>query len=81
MTPAVLFIIKGFDIYSISITQEILFEKEQQFFLDRTNSANVDFQKDFAIVQGMPVKSLPKGENEVRLLIDNSSIEVFINKG
>ncbi len=55
--------------------------EEDQFFLDRTNSGKVKFQKDFANNQGMPVENLPIGEYEVRILIDRSSIEVFINKG
>ncbi len=58
-----------------------MFGAEQQFFLDRTNSGKVDFQEDFAGVQIMPVAQLPEGEYEVRLLIDNSSIEIFINEG
>ena len=58
-----------------------MFGEEQQFVLDRTNSGKVDFQEDFASVQMMPVNKLPEGEYEVRLLIDQSSVEVFINKG
>jgi fructan beta-fructosidase len=54
---------------------------EKQFFLDRTNSGKVDFQDDFGSVQMMPVPNLPSEGYEVRLLVDNSSIEVFINKG
>ncbi len=67
-----------------SLNEEVLltmFGEEKQFFLDRTNSGNVEFQDDFASVQIMPVEDLPEGEYEVRVLIDNSSIEVFINKG
>ncbi len=58
-----------------------MFGEEQQFVLDRTNSGKVDFQEDFASVQMMPVNKLPEGKYEVRLLIDHSSVEVFINKG
>ena len=58
-----------------------MFGDERQFYLDRTNSGKVDFQEDFGGVQIMPVERLPKGEFEVRILIDYSSIEVFINEG
>ncbi|NNE76052.1 MAG: glycoside hydrolase family 32 protein, partial [Pricia sp.] len=54
---------------------------ENTFVLDRTNAGQSNFQKDFAGVQQMPVHSLPDGTYEVRILIDLSSIEVFINKG
>lgn len=53
----------------------------EQFFIDRTNSGKTNFQKDFASIQQMPAPHLPEGDYEVRLLIDHSSIEVFINKG
>jgi fructan beta-fructosidase len=49
--------------------------------LDRTHSGKVDFQEDFGGVQIMPVAQLPEGKYEVRILIDHSSIEVFINEG
>jgi fructan beta-fructosidase len=58
-----------------------MFGEEKRFILDRTNSGKVDFQEDFASVQMMPVSDLPKGEYEVRVFIDHSSIEVFINEG
>ena len=57
-----------------------MFPEEKEFFLDRTNSGKVDFQEDFASVQQMPVFDLPE-EYEVRILMDHSSIETFINKG
>ena len=51
------------------------------FSIDRANSGKVDFQEDFGRRQQMPVPDLPDGEFEVRILIDHSSIEVFINEG
>ncbi len=51
------------------------------FLLDRTQSGQTDFQKDFASVAKMPVDNLPEGEYEVRILMDRSSVEVFINQG
>ncbi|MFW2376434.1 MAG: GH32 C-terminal domain-containing protein, partial [Cellulophaga baltica] len=45
-------------------------------------SGKTDFQEDFAKEnQLMPIKNLPEGAVEVRILMDWSSIEVFINKG
>jgi len=58
-----------------------LLGEEKEFFLDRTNSGKVDFQEDFASIQQMPVPNLPDGEYEFRILLDHSSIEIFINKG
>ena len=51
------------------------------FSIDRTNSGKIDFQEDFGRIQQMPVPDFPDGEFEVRILIDHSSIEVFINEG
>ena len=52
------------------------------FYLDRTNSGKTDFQKDFAgSIQQMPIPDLPEQENEFRILMDLSSIEIFINEG
>ncbi|MBT8183557.1 MAG: glycoside hydrolase family 32 protein, partial [Eudoraea sp.] len=52
------------------------------FSLDRTNSGNTNFQPDFAAkVQQMPVPDLPQQENEFRIIMDWSSIEIFINGG
>lgn len=69
---------------SNSLNEEVLltmFGEEKQFFLDRTNSGKVEFQEDFASIQIMPIENLPDDEYEVRLLVDNSSIEFFINEG
>ncbi len=54
----------------------------QSFVLDRSKSGIVDFQEDFGKgKQQMPVPLLPNGEYEVRILMDWSSIEIFVNKG
>lgn len=55
--------------------------KEKQFLLDRTQSGDIDFQEDFGVVMKMPVDNLPEGENEFRILMDRSSVEVFLNGG
>lgn len=76
---------KNFELkLSNSLNEEVrltMLGEKEQFFLDRTNSGKVEFQGDFASNQIMPVENLPEGEYEVRVLIDKSSIEVFLNKG
>lgn len=60
----------------------ILDGEAQQFILDRSNSGKTTFDEDFAKnVQIMPVPDLPNGEYEVRVLMDWSSVEIFINHG
>ncbi len=50
--------------------------------LDRSKSGKVDFQENFAKnTQLMPIPNLPDGEFEVRIIMDWSSIELFINGG
>ena len=65
--------------------EEVILELDgstSTFVLDRTNSGKTDFQPDFGgIVQRMPVPELPDQENEFRILLDWSSIEIFINGG
>ena len=51
------------------------------FSLDRRHSGKTDFQQDFPSIQKMPVPELPEGEFEVRMVLDRSSIELFINEG
>ncbi len=60
----------------------ILDGDEKQFTLDRSKSGKVDFQENFAKnAQLMPVPNLPEGEFEVRIFMDWSSVELFINGG
>lgn len=55
---------------------------EGLFLLDRSNSGKVDFQEGFGnIIQRMPVPDLPNGPYEVRIFVDWSSVEVFVNNG
>ncbi|MBT8307558.1 MAG: GH32 C-terminal domain-containing protein, partial [Maribacter sp.] len=50
--------------------------------LDRSNSGKVDFHEKFGIpIQEMPLENLPKEAFEVRIILDLSSIELFLNKG
>jgi len=54
----------------------------QKFILDRSRSGKTSFDEDFAKnIQTMPVPDLPNGEYEVRILMDWSSVEIFINSG
>ena len=60
----------------------ILDGEAQQFYLDRSRSGKTSFDEDFAKnVQTMPIPDLPNGEYEVRILMDWSSVEIFINGG
>ena len=60
----------------------ILDAENQQFILDRSRSGKVDFDGDFAQnVQTMPIPDMPSEDYEVRILMDWSSVEIFINGG
>ncbi|MGB5821409.1 MAG: glycoside hydrolase family 32 protein [Saonia sp.] len=57
-------------------------EETESVMLDRTVSGKTGFQEDFGSkIHQMPVANLPDGPFEVRILLDRSSIEVFINGG
>ncbi|UJH66289.1 glycoside hydrolase family 32 protein [Allomuricauda sp. SCSIO 65647] len=50
--------------------------------VDRTESGAVDFQQEFGNkLHYMNVRQLPESDYEVRLWVDASSVELFINKG
>jgi len=55
--------------------------ENEEFLIDRSQSGKTDFQKDFGNPMKMPLDNLPEGEIEVRIIMDWSSVEVFINKG
>ena len=56
--------------------------ENQQFVLDRYQSGKVAFDADFVKnVQTMPLPNLPIGEYKVRILMDWSSVEIFVNGG
>jgi fructan beta-fructosidase len=55
-------------------------KKQNQYFIDRSNSGKVDFQKDFAAKHIAPRLSDEDNMN-VSLIIDMSSIEVFADDG
>jgi fructan beta-fructosidase len=55
---------------------------EKLAVMDRSLSGLVDFATNFVNeVQEMPMENLPQHPIEVRILLDKSSIEVFVNKG
>lgn len=55
--------------------------EQKNFVLDRIKSGKVDFNEGFGDLMEMPVPGLPDGAYEVRVLMDWSSVEVFINGG
>ena len=71
--------------FNNSLGEELVLTLEgdqELFLLDRTKSGKTEFKEDFAkSVQKMPITNMPEGEFEVRILMDWSSIEVFINNG
>ncbi len=55
---------------------------QKAFSLDRIASGKTGFQEDFGSkIQQMPIPNLQEKSNEVRILMDWSSIELFINGG
>ncbi|MDC6389189.1 glycoside hydrolase family 32 protein [Maribacter sp. PR1] len=56
--------------------------REKIVWFDRSKSGKVDFKKEFVNgKQQMPIPNLPDGEFEVRILLDQSSLELFLNQG
>ena len=56
--------------------------EKREFTMDRTTSGKVDFHEKFAQgIQRMPLTNLQDEVFEIRILMDWSSIEVFINEG
>ncbi|MBR9911182.1 MAG: glycoside hydrolase family 32 protein [Gammaproteobacteria bacterium] len=63
--------------------QQTLFTIDRQegvYILDRTQSGKVDFARSFASVQKAPIVG-ETSEVSLRVFVDHSSIEVFINDG
>ena len=57
------------------------YDKEQnQFYIDRTKSGKVDFQKDFAAIHTAPRFTNDK-KTTLTLVIDVSSVELFADNG
>ncbi|WP_340199843.1 glycoside hydrolase family 32 protein [Ascidiimonas sp. W6] len=55
---------------------------KNKFIVDRTKSGSVDFQESFgSSSHEMSIEGLPEGKIELRIVMDWSSAEVFINKG
>jgi fructan beta-fructosidase len=55
---------------------------EKKALLNRSKVGKTSFSEKFAMgSQELPMPNLPDGEIEVRILLDRSSIELFINRG
>lgn len=53
--------------------------EQDSIYLDRQHSGNVEFNKDFPSIDRAPI--LSEGSVKLRVLIDQSVIEVFVNDG
>ena len=54
----------------------------QSLTVDRTSSGKVDFQEDFGAKKHVaPLKSLKEGPHQFKILMDWSSMELFVDKG
>ncbi len=71
--------------FSNELDEELILTMDNErklFLLDRRRSGKVDFKESFGNnIHIMPIDKLPEDHYEVRVLIDWSSIEVFINGG
>ncbi|NHE55319.1 glycoside hydrolase family 32 protein [Cyclobacterium plantarum] len=66
--------------FSNSAGERVIIEKEgETLFVDRTESGLVDFNEGFPARHGAPVDGLEI--EELRIFLDRSSIEIFINNG
>ena len=55
-------------------------KSKNQYFIDRTNSGNTSFHKEFAAKQVAP-RFTATSKMDISLLIDVSSVELFADKG
>lgn len=63
--------------------QKFLFNQEKaEMLLDRKSSGQTAFKDAFADkIHRMPLAGIPSGEIEIRILMDWSSVEIFVNRG
>ncbi|MFX0558480.1 glycoside hydrolase family 32 protein [Maribacter sp. CXY002] len=55
---------------------------DKSALMNRSKAGKTGFSEKFALGnQQMPMPNLPDGEIEIRILLDKSSIELFVNKG
>lgn len=60
----------------------VIDSKNQMITFDRAKSGKTDFSENFASsIQKMDVSNLPEEPIEVKMLLDHSSLELFVNKG
>ena len=57
----------------------VIGKRVEELFIDRTKSGLTDFNEGFASIMKAPLNALKI--NKVRILLDRSSVEVFINDG
>tara|TARA_R110001592_G_scaffold151883_1_gene378958 strand:+ start:187245 stop:188789 length:1545 start_codon:yes stop_codon:yes gene_type:complete len=57
----------------------VIGKREGELYIDRTKSGLTDFNEGFASIITAPLNEFDV--NEVRILLDRSSIEVFVNEG
>jgi fructan beta-fructosidase len=55
--------------------------ERQELFIDRTNSGEDGFSKDFPARISAPLPLANPGQLQIRILVDRSSIEVFAEHG
>ena len=55
-------------------------KKQNQYFIDRTKSGKIDFQKDFS-ARHMAPRFTDNGQMNLSLVIDASSVELFADEG
>ncbi|MGI9548030.1 MAG: glycoside hydrolase family 32 protein [Flavobacteriaceae bacterium] len=78
--------LRDFDLHLKNASGDLLVfsmnSNKKEFSIDRSGSGKVDFSEKFTQrIQRMPIDNLPEEVFEIRILIDWSSIEVFINQG
>jgi sucrose-6-phosphate hydrolase SacC (GH32 family) len=54
--------------------------KDGKLFLDRSNSGNTNFQKDFASIESVAIQEKPE-RIAIKILVDESIIEIVSNDG
>ena len=60
--------------------ERVIIEKlGQELKIDRTQSGVIDFSTEFPVIHNAPLHAI--GVENIRLFIDRSSIEIFINEG
>jgi fructan beta-fructosidase len=65
-----------------AIFKLVMDKSDNMLYADRTKSGIIEFEPGFGEkIHEMPLKGLTAEEIEVRMIVDRSSVEIFINKG